>query len=104
MIEISVSMQKVIDERLVNLDLQTDQKRKRPMTTYFVSGIYTAQIQTNTTRRLTRRVSVEIEAASEGEAIRETIDKLLFEVLDHGESMINENRTVLTAVVIKEIQ
>ena len=71
-------------------------------TTYLIQGIYTAQIQINTTRRLTRHVSIEIEAASEGEAIRETIDKLLFEVLDHEESMINENITGLTAVVIEE--
>jgi len=72
------------------------------MTTYLISGIYTAQILINTTRRMTRHVHIEIEASSENEAIRETIDKLLFEVLDHEESMINENITGLTAVVIEE--
>jgi len=73
-----------------------------PMTTYLISGIYTAQILINTTRRMTRHIHIEIEASSENEAIRETIDKLLFEVMDNGESMINENITGLTALIIEE--
>jgi len=73
------------------------------MKTYLVSGIYTARIQINTNRKLTNHISIEIEAASEGEAISETIEKLLFEVLDHGESMISENITGLTAVVIETV-